>query len=58
MVECTSYYTARAVQTLGFKQIYSLKYSDWKPDGELVFEPELPHSAVGVYVMDTKTIKQ
>lgn len=49
-VDCTSHFTAMALKRLGFEQIYSLNYADYKPDGKVVFEPEPPHKAVTVYV--------
>ncbi|RZB38781.1 dopamine N acetyltransferase, partial [Asbolus verrucosus] len=48
-VDCTSHFTARALKKLGFECIYSLKYEDYKINGEVVFTPEKPHAAVTVY---------
>lgn len=49
-VDCTSHFTALALKKLGFELHYSLKYSDYKENGEAVFKPEPPHEAVTVYV--------
>ncbi|CAG9857913.1 unnamed protein product [Phyllotreta striolata] len=49
-VECSSYFTARALEKLGFEQIYRLDYKDYKVDGEIVFKTEPPHVASTVYV--------
>lgn len=48
-VDCTSHFTAMALKRLGFEKIWGLNYSDYKPNGEVVFEPEEPHKAVTVY---------
>jgi arylalkylamine N-acetyltransferase len=47
--DCTSHFTARALKKLGFECIYSLKYEDYKVNGEVVFTPATPHAAVTVY---------
>lgn len=47
--DCSSHFTAKALKRLGFECIYTLKYEDYKVNGEVVFKPELPHVAVTVY---------
>lgn len=49
-VDCSSEYSAKAVQRLGFHPIYSLPYNEYKVNGELVFNPENPHTCVRVFV--------
>ena len=49
-VDCTSHFTALALRKLGFELHYSLNYSEHLENGEVVFEPELPHEACTVYV--------
>lgn len=48
-VDCTSHFTACALKKLGFELHYSLKYSDYKVNGEVVLKPASPHVAVTVY---------
>lgn len=50
LVDCSSSYSAAAAERLGFENIYSLKYEDYKVDGEVVFKPDPPHLSVNVYV--------
>ncbi|XP_063915207.1 arylalkylamine N-acetyltransferase 1-like isoform X1 [Zophobas morio] len=47
--DCTSHFTAKALKRLSFECVYSLKYEDYKVNGEVVFTPEKPHEAVTVY---------
>ncbi|XP_017786621.1 PREDICTED: dopamine N-acetyltransferase-like isoform X2 [Nicrophorus vespilloides] len=49
-VDCTSNFSARAIARLGFECVYTLKYADHKVDGQVVFEPEHPHTEVAVYI--------
>ncbi|XP_017017059.1 arylalkylamine N-acetyltransferase 1 isoform X1 [Drosophila kikkawai] len=48
-VLCSSYYSARVMEKLGFHQVFSMQFADYKPQGEVVFKPALPH--VGIQVM-------
>nr|XP_018899652.1 PREDICTED: dopamine N-acetyltransferase-like isoform X1 [Bemisia tabaci] len=53
-VICTSHYSAKAVERLGFQCIYELLYKDHlDSNGEPVFTPEPPHDRVKVFVMPT-----
>lgn len=54
-VECSSYFTARALEKLGFEQIYRLNYEEYKVNGEIVFKTEPPHVASTVYVKEIKS---
>lgn len=49
-VDCSSHFTACAVKRLGFTLVHTLKYADYKEDGEVVFKPAPPHEACTVYV--------
>lgn len=50
-VECTSHFSAKAVERLGFECIYSLDYSDHVNEkGEIVFKTISPHKGAKVYV--------
>lgn len=44
-VGCTSEYTAKAVAKLGFQEIFTMPYSDYKVNNEQVFHPKAPHTA-------------
>ncbi|XP_022918369.2 arylalkylamine N-acetyltransferase 1-like [Onthophagus taurus] len=48
-VDCTSLFSAKAAERLGFERIYTLKYSDYKINGKQVFKPEEPHTEFCVY---------
>lgn len=51
-VECTSHFSAKAVERLGFQCIYSLAYTDYVNDiGEIVFKTDSPHKCAKVYVL-------
>lgn len=47
--ECSSAFSAKVMQKLGSTKIYTLKYADYKVDGETVFTVEAPHTEVGIY---------
>lgn len=51
-VECTSHFSAKAVERLGFQCIYSLAYTDHvNEQGEVVFKTHSPHRRAKVYVL-------
>ncbi|KAF0759514.1 dopamine N-acetyltransferase isoform X1 [Aphis craccivora] len=51
-VECTSHYSAKAVERLGFQCIYSLAYNDYVNEhGEMVFKTQSPHRGAKVFVL-------
>lgn len=51
-VECTSHFSAKAVERLGFKCIHSLEYTDYVNEkGEIVFNTHFPHRSAKVYVL-------
>ncbi|KAF2901478.1 hypothetical protein ILUMI_04703 [Ignelater luminosus] len=49
-VDCSSYFSARAIASLGFDCVYSLKYDEYKENGEIVFNTEEPHREARIYV--------
>lgn len=56
-VECSSHFTAKAVERLGFKCIYSLSYMDYVDDqGKVVFKSQPPHEHFKMYVFLLWTI--
>ncbi|EDW53938.1 GM18311 [Drosophila sechellia] len=48
-VLCSSHYSARVMEKLGFHEVFSMQFADYKPEGEVVFKPAAPH--VGMRVM-------
>lgn len=51
-VDCSSYYSAKAVSRLGFKSIYSLPYAEYvDSDGNPIFKPEDPHTCATTYIL-------
>ncbi|XP_026816934.1 dopamine N-acetyltransferase-like [Rhopalosiphum maidis] len=51
-VECTSHFTAMAVERFGFQCIYSLSYTDYvNKQNEVVFKTQPPHKYFKVYVL-------
>ncbi|XP_017005576.2 arylalkylamine N-acetyltransferase 1 isoform X1 [Drosophila takahashii] len=48
-VFCSSHYSARVMEKLGFHQVFNMPFADYKPQGEVVFKPAAPH--VGIQVM-------
>ncbi|XP_049795638.1 arylalkylamine N-acetyltransferase 1-like [Schistocerca nitens] len=38
-IDCSSVFSARAAERLGFQKVFSLKYDSYRPDGEVVFTP-------------------
>ncbi|XP_077287423.1 arylalkylamine N-acetyltransferase 1-like isoform X2 [Arctopsyche grandis] len=47
--ECSSAFSAKVMQKLDSTKIYTLKYEDYKVDGEKVFTVDPPHTEVGIY---------
>lgn len=51
-VECSSLFSAKAVEKCGFECIYSMPYSDYKDEkGEVVFKTQPPHNDIKIYVL-------
>lgn len=51
-VLCSSHYSARVMEKLGFHEVYRLNYSDYKVNNEVVLKPEAPHVAARVLVKE------
>ncbi|XP_058455711.1 arylalkylamine N-acetyltransferase 1 isoform X2 [Malaya genurostris] len=49
-VLCSSHYSARVMEKMGFEEVYNLPYQDYLVNGEQVFDPEKPHAAVRILV--------
>lgn len=49
---CSSHYSARVCEKLGFKKVYTLKYADYIVDGRNPILPADPHKAVQIYVKE------
>ncbi|EDW02289.1 arylalkylamine N-acetyltransferase 1 [Drosophila grimshawi] len=56
-VLCSSHYSARVMEKLGFHEVYQLKYADYKPDGVVVFKPAEPHVRVSMLVKEVVNTK-
>ncbi|CAH1713345.1 unnamed protein product [Aphis gossypii] len=51
-VECSSYFSAKAAERLGFECIYTLYFRDYlDKNGEVVFKTPPPHDSSKVYVL-------
>ncbi|KAH8394624.1 hypothetical protein KR222_000303 [Zaprionus bogoriensis] len=49
-VICTSFFSARVMEKLGFHLVYELKYTDYKHDDAVVFKPAPPHVGLSILV--------
>lgn len=47
---CSSLYSGRVCEQLGFDTGYTLRYDEYLVDGKIVIKPEAPHERVVVYV--------
>ncbi|XP_050433455.1 arylalkylamine N-acetyltransferase 1-like isoform X1 [Adelges cooleyi] len=51
-VGCSSYFSAKAAERLGFQCIYTMSYEDYLNDkGQQMFNPPTPHTHFKVYVL-------
>ncbi|CAH1105016.1 unnamed protein product [Psylliodes chrysocephalus] len=50
VIECSSFYSAAVAKSLGFEQIFSMDYADYKKNGKDVIIPAPPHKSFTVYV--------
>lgn len=56
-VECSSHFSAKVAEKLGFQCIYSLNYEEYKNDkDEVIFNSSAPHKQFKVYVLLLKEI--
>ncbi|XP_031638698.1 dopamine N-acetyltransferase isoform X3 [Contarinia nasturtii] len=49
---CSSYYSARVCEKMGFKKVYVLPFADYKVDGENPILPKEPHTAIQILVQE------
>lgn len=49
-VMCSSHFSARVCEKLGFEKLYELPFVDYVINGENPFVPAAPHTAVRLYV--------
>ncbi|XP_055838049.1 arylalkylamine N-acetyltransferase 1 isoform X2 [Episyrphus balteatus] len=47
-VLCTSHYSARVMEKLGFHEVYKLPFENFKMNGEVVLRPAKPHVAARI----------
>lgn len=54
-VECSSHFSARVAEKLGYKCIYTLHYQEYKnQNGEIMFNTPTIHDQFKVYVLPIK----
>lgn len=51
-IMCSSHYSARVAEKLGFHEVYRLDYADYKVQNEIVLQPAPPHVAVRILVKE------
>lgn len=52
-IECSSYFSAKAAERLGFKCIYTLYFRDHvNENSEVIFKPPPPHDSSKVFVLN------
>ncbi|KAL9899788.1 speck isoform 1-T1 [Glossina fuscipes fuscipes] len=56
-VLCTSHYSARVLEKLGFHEVYRLNYNDYKVNDEVVLKPSEPHVAARILVKEIADLK-
>lgn len=49
---CSSHYSARVCEKLGFKKVYVLPFADYKVNGENPILPAEPHKAIQILVQE------
>lgn len=57
-VLCSSHYSARVMEKMGFHEVYSLPYADYKVDGKAVLAPAEPHVAARILVKEIAEVKK
>lgn len=50
LVSCSSYYSARVCEKLGFKEVYQLPFKNYVVNGENPLLPADPHKAIKIFV--------
>lgn len=51
-VLCSSHFSARVCEKMGFKKVYVLPFADYVVDGENPILPAAPHTAVQILVRE------
>lgn len=51
-VLCSSHYSARVVEKMGFHKVYELKFTDYKVNGVNPLVPDEPHVAAKIMVKE------
>ncbi|EDW85661.1 uncharacterized protein Dwil_GK23036, isoform A [Drosophila willistoni] len=54
-VLCSSHFSARVMEKLGFHEVFNMKFSDYKPNGQVVFKPDLPHVAMRTMIKELQS---
>ncbi|XP_056642052.1 arylalkylamine N-acetyltransferase 1-like isoform X1 [Diorhabda sublineata] len=49
-IACTSLYSSKLAEKLNFRVKFSLDYTDYKENGQIVFKPDPPHTALTIYL--------
>lgn len=57
-VLCSSHYSARVMEKLGFHEVYRLNYADYKVNDEVVFAPGEPHLSARILVKEIAESKK
>lgn len=51
-VLCSSHYSARVCEKMGFKKVYVLPFADYKVNGENPILPPAPHTAIQILIRE------
>lgn len=51
-VFCSSYYSARVCEKMGFKKVYVLPFIDYLVNGENPILPAAPHTAIQILIQE------
>lgn len=51
-VLCSSHFSARVMEKIGFSEVYRLNYCDYKVNDNIVFAPAMPHTAARILVKE------
>lgn len=54
-VLCSSHYSARVVEKMGFHKVYELRYADYKVNGENPLLPDEPHVSAKIMVKEVNS---
>lgn len=57
-VLCSSHYSARVMEKLGFHEVYSLNYTDYKLNGKVALSPAKPHVASRILVKEIVEVQK